>query len=472
MNWSNGHNMNYDMLVIGAGPGGYVCAIRASQLGQKVAIIDKEWLGGVCLNIGCIPSKTLLKNAEIVDIIRNRSKEFGFTFDNIDIDYSVAVRRSRKVSQRLTKGIEYLMKKNNIDVYMGSAHIQSINEIEIAQTNGKITTITADNVVIATGARPITPNEFKIDNRNIITYRDAILQDKFPKSVVIIGGGAIGVEFATIWNSYGSEVTIVEMMNNILPMEDIEISTELTRSFTKAGIRILKDSKVEEISLEDQNVTITISNESGHNSIQAEQVLVAIGFTPNIEGLGLNAMGVTKDPQGFIQVDDNMSTNIENVYAIGDVTGKLLLAHVATAQGIVAAETIAGHPTVQLNYKMLPKATYCHPEVASFGYTEAEALEAGYNTRVSKFRFSANGKALSLGDHSGWIKIVSNDKNHYILGAHMIGPQVTELLPELSLAYNAKLTAEDIAKNIHAHPTLSEAIMETAQGLVDEMIHA
>ncbi|MDP6772536.1 MAG: FAD-dependent oxidoreductase, partial [Anaerolineales bacterium] len=239
----------------------------------------------------------------------------------------------------------YLMKKNNIDVYMGSAHIKSINEIEITQTNGKITTITADNVVIATGARPITPNEFKIDNRNIVTYRDAILQDRLPKSVVIIGGGAIGVEFATIWNSYGSEVTIVEMMNNILPMEDIEISTELTRSFTKAGIRILKDSKVEEISLEDQNVTITISNESGHNSIQAEQVLVAIGFTPNIEGLGLNAMGVTKDPQGFIQVDDNMSTNIDNVYAIGDVTGKLLLAHVAAAQGIVAAETIAGHPT-------------------------------------------------------------------------------------------------------------------------------
>tara|TARA_B100001146_G_C16177467_1_gene433048 strand:+ start:335 stop:1729 length:1395 start_codon:yes stop_codon:yes gene_type:complete len=464
--------MNYDILVIGAGPGGYVCAIRASQLGQKVAIIDKEWLGGVCLNIGCIPSKTLLKNAEIVNIIRNRSKEFGFTFDNLDIDYSVAVRRSRKVSQRLTKGIEHLMKKNNIDVYMGKARIQSINEVEMTQANGKTTIITAENIVVASGARPKTPEQFKIDNSKIVTYRDAILQNQHPKSVVIIGGGAIGVEFATIWNSYGSEVTIVEMMNNILPMEDIEISAELTRSLTKAGIRILKDSKVEEIDLEDQNVTIRISNKSGHSSIKAEQVLVAIGFTPNIEGLGLNAMGVKKDSQGFVQVNDSMSTNIENVYAIGDVTGKLLLAHVASAQGIVAAETIAGHPTVKLNYKMLPKATYCYPEVASFGYTESEAQEAGYNTRVSKFRFSANGKALSLGDHNGWIKIVSDDKHHDILGAHMIGPQVTELLPELSLAYNAELTAEDIARNIHAHPTLSEAIMETAQGLVDKIIHS
>ena len=464
--------MNYDILVIGAGPGGYVCAIRASQLGQKVAIIDKEWLGGVCLNIGCIPSKTLLKNAEIVNIIRNRSKEFGFTFDNLDIDYSVAVRRSRKVSQRLTKGIEHLMKKNNIDVYMGKARIQSINEVEMTQANGKTTIITAENIVVASGARPKTPEQFKIDNSKIVTYRDAILQNQHPKSVVIIGGGAIGVEFATIWNSYGSEVTIVEMMNNILPMEDIEISAELTRSLTKAGIRILKDSKVEEIDLEDQNVTISISNKSGHSSIKAEQVLVAIGFTPNIEGLGLNAMGVKKDSQGFVQVNDSMSTNIENVYAIGDVTGKLLLAHVASAQGIVAAETIAGHPTVKLNYKMLPKATYCYPEVASFGYTESEAQEAGYNTRVSKFRFSANGKALSLGDHNGWIKIVSDDKHHDILGAHMIGPQVTELLPELSLAYNAELTAEDIARNIHAHPTLSEAIMETAQGLVDKIIHS
>ena len=464
--------MNYDILVIGAGPGGYVCAIRASQLGQKVAIIDKEWLGGVCLNIGCIPSKTLLKNAEIVNIIRNRSKEFGFTFDNLDIDYSVAVRRSRKVSQRLTKGIEHLMKKNNIDVYMGKARIQSINEVEMTQANGKTTIITAENIVVASGARPKTPEQFKIDNSKIVTYRDAILQNQHPKSVVIIGGGAIGVEFATIWNSYGSEVTIVEMMNNILPMEDIEISAELTRSLTKAGIRILKASKVEEIDLEDQNVTIRISNKSGHSSIKAEQVLVAIGFTPNIEGLGLNAMGVKKDSQGFVQVNDSMSTNIENVYAIGDVTGKLLLAHVASAQGIVAAETIAGHPTVKLNYKMLPKATYCYPEVASFGYTESEAQEAGYNTRVSKFRFSANGKALSLGDHNGWIKIVSDDKHHDILGAHMIGPQVTELLPELSLAYNAELTAEDIARNIHAHPTLSEAIMETAQGLVDKIIHS
>ena len=464
--------MNYDTVVIGAGPGGYVCAIRASQLGQKVAIIDKEWLGGVCLNIGCIPSKTLLKNAEIANIIRNRSKEFGFTFDNLDIDYSIAVRRSRKVSQRLTKGITHLMKKNNIDVHMGDARIQSNNEVEVTQANGQTTTITAKNIVVASGARPKTPTEFKVDNRQVITYRDAILQEEHPESVVIIGGGAIGVEFATIWNSYGSQVTIVEMMNNILPMEDIEISAELTRSLTKAGMRILVDSKVEHINQDNQNITLTISNKSYHSSISAEQVLVAIGFTPNTEGLGLDAIGVKKDSQGFVTVNDSMSTNVENVYAIGDVTGKLLLAHVASAQGIVAAETIAGHPTVKLNYKMLPRATYCHPEVASFGYTESQAQEAGYDTRVSKFRFSANGKALALGDHGGWVKIVSDDKYGGILGAHLIGPQVTELLPELSLAYNMELTAEDIARNVHAHPTLSETIMETAQGLVDQMIHA
>ena len=472
MNWSNGHSMDYDIVVIGAGPGGYVCAIRASQLGQKVAIVDKEWLGGVCLNIGCIPSKTLLKNAEIANIIRNRSKEFGFTFDNLDIDYSIAVRRSRKVSQRLTKGITHLMKKNNIDVHMGNASIQSNNEVEITKTNGQTATITAKNIVVASGARPKTPTEFKVDNRQVITYRDAILQEQHPESVVIIGGGAIGVEFATIWNSYGSKVTIVEMMNNILPMEDVDVSTELTRSLSKAGMRILVDSKVEQINQDNQNITLTISNKSGYSSISTEQVLVAIGFIPNTEGLGLDAIGVKKDSQGFLEVNDDMSTNIKNVYAIGDVTGKLLLAHVASAQGIVAAETIAGHPTVKLNYKMLPRATYCHPEVASFGYTESQAQAAGYDTKVSKFRFSANGKALSLGDHDGWAKIVSDDKYGGILGAHLIGPQVTELLPELSLAYNMELTAEDIARNVHAHPTLSEAIMETAQGLVDQMIHA
>lgn len=472
MNWSNGHSMDYDIVVIGAGPGGYVCAIRASQLGQKVAIVDKEWLGGVCLNIGCIPSKTLLKNAEIANIIRNRSKEFGFTFDNLDIDYSIAVRRSRKVSQRLTKGITHLMKKNNIDVHMGNASIQSNNEVEITKTNGQTATITAKNIVVASGARPKNPTEFKVDNRQVITYRDAILQEQHPESVVIIGGGAIGVEFATIWNSYGSKVTIVEMMNNILPMEDVDVSTELTRSLSKAGMRILVDSKVEQINQDNQNITLTISNKSGHSSISTEQVLVAIGFIPNTEGLGLDTIGVKKDLQGFLEVNDDMSTNIKNVYAIGDVTGKLLLAHVASAQGIVAAETIAGHPTVKLNYKMLPRATYCHPEVASFGYTESQAQAAGYDTKVSKFRFSANGKALSLGDHDGWAKIVSDDKYGGILGAHLIGPQVTELLPELSLAYNMELTAEDIARNVHAHPTLSEAIMETAQGLVDQMIHA
>lgn len=464
--------MNYDVIIVGAGPGGYVCAIRASQLGQKVAIVDKEWLGGVCLNIGCIPSKSLLRNAEVAHTLRHRDKEFGFSFDNLNLNYGVAVQRSRQVAQRLTKGVGFLMKKNDVDVHLGAARITSASTVEVTGSDGGTNTLNAKNIVIAVGARPGTPEAFKVDRARVITYREAILQEHHPESVVIVGGGAIGVEFATIWNSYGCRVTIVEMMPRILPMEDEQISAELTTALEKSGVSVLSGARVERVDTTDQNVRVTVSSEQGSTTLEASQVLVAVGFVPNTSDIGLDVLGVARDERGFIEVDSKMSTSVPGVYAVGDVTGKLLLAHVASSQGMVAALSIADQPTVELNYIMMPRATYCHPEVASFGYTESGALDAGYEIKTTRFNFRSNGKALGMGDQGGWVKIISNDRNGEILGAHLIGPQVTELLPELTLAQSLELTGEDIVRNVHAHPTLSEAILDAAHGLVGEMIHA
>ena len=464
--------MNYDLIIIGAGPGGYVCAIRASQLGQKVAIVDKEWLGGVCLNVGCVPSKSLLKNAEVAHTLRHRGDEFGFSYENLQLDYTVAVKRSRQVAQRLTKGIAFLMKKNDIATYIGAAWLTSNSSVDVTGSDGAVSTLTASNIVIATGARAAAPVALRADGERVLTYRDAIMQKRLPASVVIIGGGAMGVEFATIWNSYGSQVTLVEMLPRILPLEDEHVSTELTRAFTKTGINVLANAKVERLDTNDESVEVTVSAYEDIRTIAAEQVLVAVGFAPNSNNLGLDALAVERDDQGFIKIDGGMRTNVDGVFSIGDVTGKLQLAHVASAQGVVAAETIAGEPTVELDYKMMPRATYCHPEVASFGYTETEALEAGYEVKTARFDFRANGKALGLGDYVGWAKIVSDARCGEILGAHLIGPQVTELLPELTLAHNLELTGKEIARNVHAHPTLSEAVMEAAHGLVGNTIHA
>ena len=464
--------MNYDLIIIGAGPGGYVCAIRASQLGQKVAIVDKEWLGGVCLNVGCVPSKSLLKNAEVAHTLRHRGDEFGFSYENLQLDYTVAVKRSRQVAQRLTKGIAFLMKKNDIATYIGEAWLTSNSSVDVTGSDGAVSTLTASNIVIATGARAAAPVALRADRERVLTYRDAIMQKRLPASVVIIGGGAMGVEFATIWNSYGSQVTLVEMLPRILPLEDEQVSTELTRAFTKTGINVLANAKVDRLDTKDESVEVTVSTYEGIQTIAAEQVLVAVGFAPNSENLGLEALTIERDDQGFIKIDGGMRTNVDGVFSIGDVTGKLQLAHVASAQGVVAAETIAGEPTVELDYKMMPRATYCHPEVASFGYTETEALEAGYEVKTARFDFRANGKALGLGDYVGWAKIVSDARCGEILGAHLIGPQVTELLPELTLAHNLELTGKEIARNVHAHPTLSEAVMEAAHGLVGNTIHA
>jgi dihydrolipoamide dehydrogenase len=455
---------NYDVIVIGAGPAGYVGAIRASQLGLKTAIIDKQWLGGVCLNIGCIPSKALLKNADVVHTLRERGKEFGFSLENLKIDYSVAVKRSRKVSNRLVKGVGFLMKKNKIDVHMGAAKFTAPDTVEVTDSDGESQQHQGKNIVIATGASAAVPPGWEVDGKQILTYNEAILQENLPKSVIVIGSGAIGVEFATIWNSYGVDVTIVEMLPNIVPLEEEEVSTELAKSFKKQGIKVLTNHKVTSLVAKDGAVEVQVETDGETNKLEAEQALIAIGVKPNSASLGLEEFGVKLTDNGMVEIDERMATNIPGIWAIGDVTGKLMLAHVGSAQGIVCAENIAGEDTIVLDYEMLPKVTFSQPQVASFGMSEATAEERGYEIKVGRYPFQANGKALGLGESAGWVKIITDAKYGEILGAHMIGPEVTELLPELTLAQMMEITTAEIAQNVHAHPTLSEVLMEAAHG--------
>ena len=456
---------DYDVVVIGAGPGGYVGAIRAAQLGLKTAIVEKEFLGGICLNVGCIPSKSLLKNAEVAHTLRERADEFGFSFDNLKLDYAKAVDRSRKVSKRLVQGVGFLMKKNNIDVFTGRGKLESVNKVVVTLTDGKTEELNTKNVILATGSYAAAIPGVKVDGEKILTFWEAILQTRQPKSVVIIGAGAIGMEFATIWNSYGVKVTVVEMLPRILPLEDEEVSTELAKAFKKRGIEIMTGTKVLGIETTDKGVKVKVSDGAAELALEAEQTLVAIGFKPNTTDLGLETAGVKLTERGFVEIDERMATNVPGIWAIGDVTGKLLLAHVASAMAVICAENIAGVETRTLDYVMMPRATYSHPQVASFGYTEAQAKEKGYEVKVGRFPFQPNGKALGLGDYVGWVKIISDAKYGEILGAHMIGPDVSELLPELTLAQNMELTAAEIAHNVHAHPTLSEAVMEAAHGV-------
>ncbi len=460
----------YDVVVIGAGPGGYVSAIRASQLGLKTAIVEKKWLGGVCLNVGCVPSKALLKNADLAETLRERSKEFGISFDNLQLDFSAAVKRSRKVSQRLTKGVSFLMRKNKIDVVMGSAKLTGKNSLEVVDDKGEKKELTAKNIVIATGSHTFVIPGVKVDGEKVVTYAEAILQEKRPESVVIIGAGAIGVEFATVWSSYGTDVTIVEMLPSILPLEDKETSAELAKAYKKRGIKMLTSTKVESVEATDAGVKVTVSGEDGQQVLEADQAMIAIGFRPNTADLGLEQVGVKMDKRGFIEIDDRMATNVPGIWAIGDVTGKLLLAHVASAQGVVCAESIAGVETIKLDYKMMPRAVYSHPQVASFGMSEDEAKEAGYDVKVGRFNFIANGKALGLGEGEGFVKIIADAKYGEILGAALVGPDVSEMLPELTLAQRMELTSEDIARTVHAHPTLSEVIMEAAHAVEGQAI--
>jgi len=462
---------DYDVVVIGAGPGGYVCAIRAAQLGKKVAVVEREWLGGVCLNVGCIPSKALLKNAEVAYTLRKRGREFGFEVQGLKLDFGAAVKRSQRIANRLSKGVNFLMRKNKIDIHMGTAKFIDTNRLTATREDGQTTILQAKNIVIATGASPMMIPGMDIDGKRVVTYREAILQEQLPKSVVIIGAGAIGLEFATIWSSYGVEVTIVEMLPRIAPLEDEEVSVELTKAFNKRGIQVLSGTKVEGIEVQEVGVKVKLAGSNGELVLDAEQALVATGFTPNTTGLGLEEIGVVLGEKGLVEIDERMATNVASVWAIGDVTGKLMLAHVASAMGIVCAENIAGIETASLDYEMMPRGTYCQPQVASFGLTETQARERGYKVKVGRFPFRANGKALGLGDYEGWVKLVIEAEYGEILGGHLIGPEVTELLPELTLAQMMELTAAEIGRNVHTHPTLSEVLMEAAHNIEGHAIH-
>ncbi|HWS24883.1 MAG TPA: dihydrolipoyl dehydrogenase [Anaerolineales bacterium] len=461
----------FDVLVIGAGPAGYVAAIRASQLGLKTAIVDKEWLGGVCLNVGCIPSKSLLKNADIAHTLRERGKELGFAFENLTLDFPTAVKRSRQVSGRLVKGVGFLMKKNNVEVFMGSAKFLDAKKVEVLTDKNEVEIIEAKNIIIATGATPMVPPGWQIDGEAVVTYREAILQEKLPASVIVIGSGAIGVEFSTVWNAYGTEVTIVEMLQNVVPLEDEEVSQELEKSLKKRGIKVLTSTKVESVTRMGEGVKVKVSANGETLELSADQALVAIGFRPNTRNINLEGAGIKLSDRGFIEINDSMETNVPGIYAIGDVTGKLMLAHVGSAMGILCAEKIAGHSIRPLVYSMMPRATYCQPQVASFGLTEKQALDKGFNVKTAKFPFQANGKALGLGEYAGWVKFVVDSDSNKLLGAHLIGPEVTELLPELTLAEKLGITIDEIGRNVHAHPTISEALMETAHAALGEAIH-
>jgi dihydrolipoamide dehydrogenase len=455
----------YDTIVIGGGPGGYVAAIKASQLGQKTAIVEKEHLGGICLNWGCIPTKSLIRNAEIVRLLQN-GKTFGFSFDNLTVDYSVAHKRSRQVSNRLVKGVGFLMKKNKIDVIEGLGKLKSATQVEV---NGE--THPAKHIIIATGARAKVMPGVEINGKTLLTYHQALELTDAPKSMVIIGAGAIGMEFSYVFSCYGTEVTVVEMLPYVLPLEDEDVSKEMEKQANRLGIKTKTGAKVEKVDDQGDSVTVTVSKNGETEELKAEMALISIGVAPNSQNIGLKAAGVETDERGFIKIDGQMRTNAPNIFAIGDVTGKLALAHVASAQGLIAAEAIAGKPTRPLQYENLPRCTYTHPEVASVGLTEAQARERGYQVKTGQFPFQANGKALGLHENIGFVKIVAEEKYNEVLGVHMIGAGVTELVAGPTGMIGLETTLEELARTVHPHPTLSEVIMEAAHVTLGEAIH-
>ena len=463
------NDKQYDVTVIGAGPGGYVAAIRAAQLGLKVALVERENLGGVCLNWGCIPTKALLRNAEIISLL-GQGKEFGFRLEGVEVDFGAAVDRSRKVSERLVKGVGLLMRKNQVEVIEGVALVRAADLVDVTLGDGQSRTLKTRHVIIATGGKASSIPGVVPDGERVLTYRDAIVLRALPASAVVVGAGPIGMEFAHIWDSYGSEVIVVEMLPRVLPLEDEEVSQVVERAFARRRVKLLTSSRVRGLETTDQGVRVTVSTGDGEEVLEVDRVLIATGVQPQSDGLGLEAIGV-KVERGFIAVDDAMRTNVPGVYAIGDVTGKLALAHVASAQGIIAAEAIAGRDTQVLDYEAMPRCVYCQPQVASFGLTEAQATERGHEPKVGRFPFLASGKALGLGERDGFVKIVADAATGEILGAHLVGPEVTELLPELVLARQWELTPEEIARTVHAHPTLSEAVMEAAHGVFGAAIH-
>ncbi len=462
----------YDIAILGGGPGGYVAAIRAGQLGFKAVVIDKDKLGGICLNWGCIPTKSLLKNAEIFDQVKNHGDDFGIKARELVFDFTRIIKRSRDISDRISKNVEMLVKKNKVDRIRGFGKFISENEIEISDDNGKkIESIKADNIIIATGARPRAIPAIPIDKKNIITSTEAMILEKLPKDLIVIGAGAIGIEFAYFYATLGTKVTVIEMMKNILPIEDEEVSKALEKNFKKRGIEILTNATVESAEVKGNKVKVAVKVNDDKKSLSAEKVLNAIGVVGNVEGFGLEELGVEIE-KNMIKVDkETYATNVKGIYAIGDVIGPPWLAHVASAEGIHCVEKIKGIKHPPIDYENIPGCTYCQPQVASVGLTEEKAKAAGYNIKVGKFPFMASGKAFAIGERDGFVKIIFDEKYGEILGGHIIGSEATEMIAEIALARSLEATGESLIKTVHAHPTLSEAVMEAAANAYGEAIH-
>ena len=462
---------SYDLIVIGSGPGGYVAAIRASQLGMKVAVVEREELGGICLNWGCIPTKALLKSAQVYDYIKH-AKDYGINIKGHSVDFDSMIKRSRNTAGKMSKGINFLFRKNKIDTLVGHGKVVAKGKVEVSGENNKKETYQAKHIMLATGGRSRELPSLPIDNKKIIGYRKAMVMDEQPKKMVVVGSGAIGVEFAYFYHTIGTEVTIVEYMPRILPVEDEEVSKQLEKIYKKAGIKIMTGSEVTSVDTKGKGCKVKVKTKKGEETIDCDVVLSAVGVQTNLENLGIEEMGIKlNERKTHVEVDDYYKTNVDGIYAIGDIVKGPALAHVASAEGIVCVEKIAGMHVEPIDYNNLPGCTYCWPEVASVGYTEQAARDAGYDVRVGKFPFSASGKASAAGANEGFVKVIFDKKYGEWLGAHMIGANVTEMIAEVVAARKLETTGHEIVKSVHPHPTMSEAVMEATAAAYDEVIH-
>lgn len=468
-NFKSNTMSKYDLIVIGSGPGGYVAAIRASQLGMKVGVVEKAELGGICLNWGCIPTKALLKSANVFEYIKH-AKDYGIEVKDVKADIGGMVKRSRDVANSMSKGVQFLFKKNKIDQITGFGKLKKGSKVEVTGADGKKTDYEAKHIIVATGGRSRELPNLKIDGKKIIGYREAMILEEQPKRLLVVGSGAIGVEFAYFYQSIGTEVTVVEFLPRIVPVEDEEVSKALDRSFKKTGMKIYTNSEVTKVDTAGKGCVATVKTPEGEIKIETDIVLSAVGISTNLEGIGLEEVGVKTD-KGKVIVDDFYKTNIAGVYAIGDIVKGPALAHVASAEGIICVEKIAGHNPQPLNYNNIPGCTYCSPEIASVGYTEEAAKKAGYEIKVGKFPFTASGKAKAGGNADGFVKVIFDAKYGEWLGAHFIGANVTEMIAEVVVARNLETTGHEIIKSVHPHPTMSEAIMEAAAAAYGEVIH-